>query len=91
MSPTYPPISDDEIIDHYVFEMLKRGCRECGENREGHFYFEAGVQDEDENGIKNGLKWYMAQVECHSCNCHYDELFEVRGELNEFNKNDKET
>tara|TARA_R100000152_G_C6772155_1_gene198921 strand:+ start:782 stop:1057 length:276 start_codon:yes stop_codon:yes gene_type:complete len=91
MSPTFPPISDEEIIEHYVFEMLKIGCRECGENREGHFFYEAGVQDEDEHGMKNGLKWYMAKAYCQPCDIHYDELFEVRGELDESNKNSKET
>ena len=68
-----PSITDDEIIEHYVFEALKIGCRECGENAEGLFAYEAGVQSEE------GLKWYMMKAFCVPCNTNYEEIFEVRG------------
>ena len=68
-----PKVTDDEIIEHYVFEALKRGCRECGESAEGKFAFEAGVQEEQ------GLSWYMMKVYCVSCDSNYEEIFEVRG------------
>jgi hypothetical protein len=80
-----PIITDEEIIEHYVFEIVRKGCRECEENREGLFFYEAGVQEE------NGLKWYMSKIYCKTCDIHYDELFEVRGKLNESNRNSEET
>tara|TARA_R100000353_G_scaffold155700_1_gene114643 strand:- start:114 stop:323 length:210 start_codon:yes stop_codon:yes gene_type:complete len=41
-------VTDEEIIEHHIFERVKRGCVECGNN---DFGYQAGVKEE------NNLKW----------------------------------
>ena len=68
-----------EIIEHHVFERIKKGCNECGNQ---DFGYNAGVKDE------NGLKWFIIQVHCDKCEAKYEEIMEVRV-TDEPNENDE--
>ena len=72
-------ITDEEIIEHHVFERVKRGCVECGNN---DFGYQAGVKEE------NNLKWYILQVHCDKGEAKYEEIMEVRV-IDEPNENDE--
>jgi hypothetical protein len=62
-------VTDEDIIEHHVFNRIKDGCRECGSST---FAYEAGVKEEDE------IKWYVLLVNCGACNSAYEEIMEVR-------------
>jgi hypothetical protein len=62
-------VTDEEVIEWHVFQRVKEGCRECGNN---NFGYNAGVNYE------NNLKWYIIQVSCDSCKSQYEEIMEVR-------------
>lgn len=70
---------ETEIIEHHVFERIKKGCNECGNQ---DFGYNAGVKDE------NGLKWFVIQVHCDKCEARYEEIMEVRV-TDEPNENDE--
>ena len=70
---------ETEIIEHHVFERIKKGCNECGNQ---DFGYNAGVKDE------NGLKWFVIQVHCDKCEAQYEEIMEVRV-TDEPNENDE--
>mgnify|MGYP003118863716 FL=1 len=70
---------ETEIIEHHVFERIKKGCNECGNQ---DFGYNAGVKEE------NGLKWFVIQVHCDKCEAQYEEIMEVRV-TNEPNENDE--
>jgi len=70
---------ETEIIEHHVFERVKKGCNECGNQ---DFGYNAGVKDE------NGLKWFVIQVHCDKCEARYEEIMEVRV-TDEPNENDE--
>ena len=67
--PLAKSMADEDVIQHYIFERVKRGCRECGDRGFGYY---GGVK------IENGLKWYILQVVCEACNKTYDDILEVR-------------
>ena len=71
--------NDTEIIEHHIFERVKKGCNECGDQ---DFGYDAGVKEE------NNLKWYVIQVHCVKCDVKYEEIMEVRV-IDEPNKNDE--
>ena len=56
---------ETEIIEHHVFERIKKGCNECGNQ---DFGYNAGVKEE------NGLKWFVIQVHCDKCEAQYEEI-----------------
>jgi len=60
---------ETEIVEHHVFERIKKGCNECGNQ---DFGYNAGVKEE------NGLKWFVIQVHCDKCEAQYEEIMEVR-------------
>jgi len=70
---------ETEIIEHHVFERIKKGCNECGNQ---DFGYNAGVKEE------NGLKWFVIQVHCDKCEARYEEIMEVRV-TDEPNENDE--
>jgi len=70
---------ETEIVEHHVFERIKKGCNECGNQ---DFGYNAGVKEE------NGLKWFVIQVHCDKCEAQYEEIMEVRV-TDEPNENDE--
>ena len=62
-------LTDEEILEYHLTEVLVKGCRECGDME---FGYEAGVQEE------NGLKWFVMKVHCGACNEYYEEILEVK-------------
>ena len=72
-------ITDEEIVEHHVFERVKRGCVECGNN---DFAYQALMKEE------NNLKWFILQVDCGRCEAKYEEIMEVRV-IDEPNENDE--
>jgi len=70
---------ETEIVEHHVFERIKKGCNECGNQ---DFGYNAGVKEE------NGLKWFVIQVHCDKCEARYEEIMEVRV-TDEPNENDE--
>ena len=72
-------MTDEEVVEWHVFQRVKEGCRECGDNNYG---YNAGVNYE------SNLKWYIIEVHCGACDSRYEEILEVRV-INEPNENDE--
>ena len=70
-------VSDDEIITHHILTRVQEGCRKC---KSKAFGYNAGIK------IENGLKWFIIQVDCGDCGEKYEEIMEIRIDINESNK-----
>tara|TARA_R110002020_G_scaffold32427_3_gene99768 strand:+ start:16709 stop:17011 length:303 start_codon:yes stop_codon:yes gene_type:complete len=67
--PLAENMADEDVLQHHIFDRVRRGCRECGSREFGYF---GGIK------IENKLKWYVLQVACEECNKTYDDILEVR-------------
>lgn len=74
------PISDNDILAHHILNRVQDGCREC---KSKAFAYEAGVNYE------NSLKWYIIKVDCGNCSAAYEEIMEIRMDINESIKYEK--
>ena len=70
-------VSDNEIITHHILTRVQEGCRKC---KSKAFGYNAGIK------IENGLKWFIIQVDCGDCGEKYEEIMEIRIDINESNK-----
>lgn len=73
-------VSDDEIITHHILTTVQQGCRKC---KSKSFGYNAGMK------LENGLKWFIIQVDCVDCGEKYEEIMEIRIDINESNKNEE--
>lgn len=73
-------VTDDEILTHHLLTRVQEGCREC---KSKSFAYEAGLRQE------NGLKWFIILVDCGACGKAYEEIMEIRIDINEPNKHEE--
>ena len=73
-------ITDDEILTHHILTRVQQGCRTCNSKS---FAYNAGINYE------NNLKWFIIQIDCGECGDKYEEIMEIRVDIDEPNKHEE--